>query len=75
MQDRMNWLNRAVVCCDCNRPTLDTIEAAGFIVDALEHMELPKSPRFVRPAIVGTAALSAAGGQAAAPHQSATSAT
>ena len=26
LQDRMNWLNRLVVCCDCNRPTLDTIE-------------------------------------------------
>ena len=25
LQDRMNWLNRLVVCCDCNRPTLDTI--------------------------------------------------
>ena len=23
LQDRMNWLNRLVVCCDCNRPTLD----------------------------------------------------
>src|SRR5207253_9582664 len=21
LQDRMNWLNRLVVCCDCNRPT------------------------------------------------------
>ena len=25
LQDRMNWLNRLVVCCDCNRPTLDSI--------------------------------------------------
>ena len=72
-QDRMNWLNRAVVCCDCNRPTLDMIEAAGFRVATLEHTELPKSPSFVRPAIVGTAIPSAAGGQAAAPEQSATS--
>jgi len=54
-QDRMNWLNRAVVCCDCNRPTLDTIEAAGFQVTALEHTELPKAPPFVRPAIAGVA--------------------
>ena len=52
----MNWLNRAVVCCDCNRPTLDTIEGAGFRVTALEHTELPKAPSFVRPAIVGTRA-------------------
>src|SRR6185437_397739 len=28
LQDRMNWLNRLVVCCDCNRPTLDSIRAA-----------------------------------------------
>jgi len=54
-QDKMNWINRAVVCCDCNRPTLDTIEAAGFDITALEHTELPKSPSFVRPAIIGAA--------------------
>ena len=28
LQDRMNWLNRLVVCCDCNRPTLDSIRDA-----------------------------------------------
>lgn len=54
-QDKMNWLNRAVVCCDCNRPTLDTIEDVGFSVTSLEHMEMPKAPPFVRPAIVGSA--------------------
>jgi ubiquinone/menaquinone biosynthesis C-methylase UbiE len=54
-QDRMNWLNRAVVCCDCNRPTLETIEQAGFQVDAIEHTVLPKSPTFVRPTIIGRA--------------------
>ena len=54
-QDRMNWLNRAVVCCDCNRPTLDTIEGGGFRSPSLEHTELPKTPSFVRPAIVGVA--------------------
>ena len=54
-QDKMNRINRAVVCCDCNRPTLDTIEAAGFEVTALQNTELPKSPSFVRPAIIGDA--------------------
>jgi len=54
-QDRFNWLNRAVVCCDCNRPTLRTIEQAGFVVDDVEETELPKSPSFARPLIVGTA--------------------
>jgi ubiquinone/menaquinone biosynthesis C-methylase UbiE len=54
-QDRMNWVNRAVVCCDCNRPTLDTLEQGGFRATALEHTELPKAPTFVRPAILGVA--------------------
>jgi SAM-dependent methyltransferase len=56
-QDRMNWLNRAVVGCECNRPTLDTIERTGFSVTALEHTELPKAPSFVRPTIIGTATI------------------
>jgi ubiquinone/menaquinone biosynthesis C-methylase UbiE len=57
LQDRMNWLNRLVVCCDCNRPTLDSIRAAGFTVDQVEHTVLPKAPPFVRPLIVGCAAV------------------
>jgi ubiquinone/menaquinone biosynthesis C-methylase UbiE len=55
LQDRMNWLNRLVVCCDCNRPTLDSIRQAGFTVDQLEHTALPKTPKFVAPAILGAA--------------------
>jgi ubiquinone/menaquinone biosynthesis C-methylase UbiE len=55
LQDRMNWLNRLVVCCDCNRPTLVTIQEAGFTVTEVEHTALPKAPKFVSPAIVGTA--------------------
>lgn len=54
-QDRMNWLNRLVVHCDCNRPTLTTIEATGFNVSQLEQSIFPKAPKFVRPLIVGTA--------------------
>ncbi len=69
-QDRMNWLNRAVVCCDCNRPTLETIEQTGFRVTEIEHTELPKAPSFARPAIVGTAVPSAAIGHVATPDQS-----
>ena len=45
----MNWLNRLVVCCDCNRPTLDSIQEAGFTVTQLEHTVLPKAPKFVAP--------------------------
>jgi ubiquinone/menaquinone biosynthesis C-methylase UbiE len=54
-QDRMNWLNRLVVHCDCNRPTLSSIEAEGFTVSRLERTTLPKAPKFVRPLIVGAA--------------------
>jgi ubiquinone/menaquinone biosynthesis C-methylase UbiE len=55
LQDRMNWLNRLVVCCDCNRPTLDSIRQAGFTVTQVDHTTLPKAPKFVRPTIVGRA--------------------
>jgi ubiquinone/menaquinone biosynthesis C-methylase UbiE len=55
LQDRMNWLNRIVVMCDCNRPTLDTIKQAGFTVTSLEHTVLPRAPKFVSPAIMGAA--------------------
>ncbi len=54
-QDRLNWLNRIVVRCDCNRPTLDMIRQAGFTVAEVEHTALPKAPPFVRPTIIGTA--------------------
>jgi ubiquinone/menaquinone biosynthesis C-methylase UbiE len=54
-QDKLNWLNRIVVRCDCNRPTLDMIRQAGFTVTEVEHTALPKAPPFVRPTIVGTA--------------------
>ena len=55
LQDRLNWLNRLVVQCDCNRQTLAAIEAEGFAVSRLERTTLPKAPKFVRPLIVGTA--------------------
>ena len=54
-QDRMNWLNRFLVGCECNRQTLSAIEAAGFTISRVEQAELPGAPKFVRPAIVGSA--------------------
>ncbi|MBO0808575.1 MAG: class I SAM-dependent methyltransferase [Actinobacteria bacterium] len=54
-QDRLNWLNQLVVCCDCNRPTLTSIQAAGFTVTEVEHTTLPKAPSFVSPLVVGIA--------------------
>jgi ubiquinone/menaquinone biosynthesis C-methylase UbiE len=55
LQDRMNWLNRLVVCCDCNRPTFGSIQEAGFTITQVEHTVLPKAPKFVSPTIIGTA--------------------
>ena len=59
LQDRMNWLNRLVVCCDCNRRTLDTISGVGFTVAQVEDTVLPKAPPFARPAILGSATVPA----------------
>ena len=55
LQDRINWLNRLMVDCDCNRATLAAIEAAGFTVSRLEQTTMPKVPKFARPLIVGAA--------------------
>lgn len=54
-QDRLNWLNRLVVHCDCNRATLDTLRSQGLALGDLRHTELPNSPSFVRPLVIGTA--------------------
>jgi SAM-dependent methyltransferase len=54
-QDRLNWLNRLLVRCDCNRPTLDSIQASGFAVTQVEHTLLPKAPSFASPTVVGSA--------------------
>ncbi len=54
-QDRMNGLNHFLVGCDCNRTTLDSIQAAGFGVIRLERTTLDEAPSFVNPLIVGAA--------------------
>ena len=64
-QDHMNPVSRFVVGCECNRPTLSSIEAVGFVVTEVDHREMPKSPSFVRPLIVGRAELPAARGSSA----------
>jgi len=72
LQDRINWLNRIVVHCDCNRPTLDSIRQAGFAVTQIDHTVMPEAPKFVSPVIVGTVtAPSAAPSGSARPDQSA----
>ena len=59
-QDRMNGINRFVVGCDCNRPTLGTIQDGGFTITQVEHTTMPKVPKFASPAIVGIATVPAA---------------
>jgi ubiquinone/menaquinone biosynthesis C-methylase UbiE len=54
-QDRMNPINRFVAGCDCNRSTLDAIEAGGFAVTQLARTSMPRAPKFVRPLLVGEA--------------------
>jgi ubiquinone/menaquinone biosynthesis C-methylase UbiE len=58
-QDRINWVNRLTVGCDCNRQTLAAIEAERFEVSHVERTEMPKAPKFVRPLIVGSAVVGA----------------
>ena len=62
-QDRMNWMCQFVMRCDCNRPTLTSIEEAGFAVTGVEHLTMPKAPSFVSPLIVGTATAPAGAGR------------
>lgn len=55
-QDRMNPVNRIVAHgCNCNRPTVEALDAAGFSVLQIEHGGLPKAPPFARPLVVGVA--------------------
>jgi ubiquinone/menaquinone biosynthesis C-methylase UbiE len=55
LQDRINWFNRFLVGCECNRQTLSAIEAAGFTVARVERTTMPEAPKFVRPLVVGAA--------------------
>jgi ubiquinone/menaquinone biosynthesis C-methylase UbiE len=55
-QDRLNRLHRIVAHgCNCNRPTLTMLRAAGFDVTKVEHGGLQKAPSWMRPLIIGTA--------------------
>jgi ubiquinone/menaquinone biosynthesis C-methylase UbiE len=55
-QDRLTPVNaRLMHGCHCNRPTLDSIRAAGFEVTRVDHTTITNAPPFVRPLIVGVA--------------------
>lgn len=58
-QDRLDWLQRLVAGCHCNRATGDALDAAGFDTSRLEERRMPKAPSFVRPLLVGPVALAA----------------
>lgn len=55
-QDRLRrpwaWLGGG---CQCNRPTVDAVRAAGFSIDELRLGSPPLAPAIVRPMAVGTA--------------------
>lgn len=55
-QHRLNGLQQRIGHgCNCNRRTLDNVEAAGFAVKQLDRDTLRKAPPIVRPLIVGAA--------------------
>jgi ubiquinone/menaquinone biosynthesis C-methylase UbiE len=54
-QDRMRWLARIVGGCDCNRPTLTTLERSGLVIEDVAHDVLPAAPSIFRPMILGCA--------------------
>jgi ubiquinone/menaquinone biosynthesis C-methylase UbiE len=55
-QDRLNGLQTRVGHgCNCNRPTIEMIRAAGFTIVELERDELRKAPPIVRPLVIGIA--------------------
>ena len=58
-QDRMNGVNRFMVGCDCNRPTLDSLQVEGFEVTKVEHPTMKKVPNWASPLIVGSATATA----------------
>jgi ubiquinone/menaquinone biosynthesis C-methylase UbiE len=55
-QDRLNgFQTRLSHGCNCNRPTLQTITAAGFKITKLDRDTMRKAPPIVRPLVVGIA--------------------
>lgn len=57
-QDRLNRPWGAIAGgCNLNRPTRETLAAAGFETSSLSSMRMPASPPFIRPMIKGPARL------------------
>jgi SAM-dependent methyltransferase len=62
-QDRLHplWI-RFGHGCNCNRPTLDTIEASPLEVETHRRGQIPKAPPIVRPLLTGVAVAPGRGG-------------
>ncbi|MEX0993264.1 MAG: class I SAM-dependent methyltransferase [Solirubrobacterales bacterium] len=57
-QDRLNPLQRRIGHgCNCNRRTAELIAENGFEIAHLEHGEIPKAPKYLRPLVTGNALL------------------
>jgi ubiquinone/menaquinone biosynthesis C-methylase UbiE len=54
-QDRIRPLYRALIGCEPNRATLETIASSGFAVESVRHGEVPAVPAVERPLIAGVA--------------------
>jgi ubiquinone/menaquinone biosynthesis C-methylase UbiE len=55
-QDRLNGFQTGLGHgCNCNRPTLQTITAAGFTITKLDRDTMRNAPAIVRPLVVGIA--------------------
>jgi SAM-dependent methyltransferase len=55
-QNRLNGLQNRIACgCNLNRPTPDVMRAHGFVLERVEHGEMPKAPPLVRPMAFGVA--------------------
>ncbi len=67
MQDRMNGINHFMVGCECNRPTLHSLEVQGFAATKVEHTTVRNIPKWVSPFIVGSATVTITSGSRPAP--------
>ena len=54
-QDRLNAVNRFAGCgCNCNRPTLESIGAAGFAIRRVQRDTLRWVPPIAQPLVIGS---------------------
>src|SRR4051794_41137823 len=65
-QHRITPLQKRFACgCHPNRPTLDTIAGRGFVLQRIEHTQMPKAPPMLKPLAIGVATPPSARSQSA----------